>query len=212
MRVALAFGVKQEPIELKPLDWFDDETYFSLGIARHPVVLQMADGTLFFDTVRVLSDIDSLLPNGPVLRTTVIADDAWEALLAWRQRVDSVLERLYAPLAPGFRGIGNHPDALADWKSSVRRRFGLGLEELANDRYDGFAQFARLSHLSELARHLAQQRFYLPQPSLADCLLAADLYPLQMHDGINLPIDMLYYLRRVETLAGVSLNRDWLAQ
>jgi glutaredoxin 2 len=211
-RVRLALGAKRVPLDLRSVDWFDDETFFELGIARQSPVLQTADGTLHTDTTTVLAEIDRLFPEKPALRDGIVDDAAWSALLDWRSRVDAVLERLYAPLAPGFHGIGDNPEALADFKAGVRHRFGMTLEELANDRYDGFAQFAKLSRLPDLARHLIQERFYLGQLSIADCMLAADLYPLQMHDGINLPVDMLYYLRRVEEACRVQLNHDWLAR
>ncbi len=211
-RLRLAFGAKQIPLNIETVGWFDDETFFDLGIARQSPVLRSPDGTLRTDSVAVLAEIDRLLPGTPALRAGVIDDTAWSALLEWRNKVDAVLERLHAPIAPGFRGIGNDAEALADFKAGVRRRFGLTLEELANDRYDGFNQFARLSRLPELARHLARERFYIGRLSIADCLIAADLYPLQMHDGINLPVDFLYYLRRVEEACQIELNRDWLAQ
>jgi glutathione S-transferase len=211
-RLRLAFGAKHVPLDLQPVPWFDDETFFDLGIARRSPVLRAPNGTLHTESVAVLAEIDCLLPGEPSLHTDVIDDAAWAALLDWRHKVDAVLERLYAPLAPGFRGIGDDADALTDYKAAVRHRFGMTLEELANDRYDGFAQFSRLSRLTDLARHLARERFYVGRLSIADCLLAADLYPLQMHDGVNLPVDMLYYLRRVEESCGVDLNRDWLAR
>ncbi len=211
-RLRLAFGAKQVPLKLKPVGWFDDETFFDLGIARQSPVMRLADGTLLTDSVAVLSEIDRLLPAEPLLRIGVIDNAAWSALLEWRNKVDAVLERLYAPLAAGFRGIGDDADALADFKAGARHRFGLTLEELANDRYDGFGQFSKLSRLPELARHLARERFYIGRLSIADCLLAADLYPLQMHDGINLPVDLLYYLRRVEEACQIELNHDWLAR
>ena len=211
-RLRLAFGAKRVPLNLEAVGWFDDETFFELGIARQSPVLQMPDGTLRTDSLAVLSEIDHLLPGEPALRSGVIDDAAWAALVEWRTKVDAVLERLYAPLAPGFHGIGDDTEALADFKAAVHHRFRMTLEELANDRYDGFGQFSRLSRLTDLSRHLARERFYIGRLSIADCLLAADLYPLQMHDGINLPVDMLYYLRRVEEACDIDLNRDWLAK
>jgi glutaredoxin 2 len=211
-RIRLAFGAKRRPLELQPTGWFDDETFFELGIARQPTVLRDDGGRLHTDSVDVLAYIDQLCPETPSLHDGIVDPAAWKALLDWRNGVDAVLERLYAPLAAGFRGMGDDAEALSDFKASVRRRFGMSLEELANDRYDGFAQFSRLSRLPELADHLARERFYIGRLSIADCLLAADLYPLQMHDGIHFPVDMLYYLQRVEDACEVRLNQDWLAQ
>nr|WP_043740231.1 glutathione S-transferase N-terminal domain-containing protein [Thioalkalivibrio nitratireducens] len=210
-RLRLALGAKRLNPALRRLDWFDDETFFELGIARQPCVLQTPDGRVHTDSAEVLAAIDDLFPDSPPLREGLITEAAWAALLDWRQWVDTILERLYAPLAPGFHGIGDQPDAMADFRAWTRHRLGAGLEELANDRYAGYARFARLSRLSELARHLARERFYLGRLSVADCLLAADLYPLQMHDGIHLPINLLYYLNRVEEACGVRLDHDRIA-
>lgn len=211
-RLRLACGYKGIELETVALDWFDDETFFELGVARQSPILQTDDGTLHTDTVTTLRDIDRLFPTGEALSEGVIAEDAWQALVDWRTKVDIVLDRLYAPLAPGFHGIGESAEALADYKAQVQHRFGLSLEELANDRYDGYNQLAKLSRLPELAKHLAASRFYLGHPSIADCVIAADLYPLQMHDGINLPVDMLYYLRRVEETFNTPLDTQWLAR
>ncbi|WP_018138701.1 MULTISPECIES: glutathione S-transferase family protein [unclassified Thioalkalivibrio] len=211
-RLRLACGYKGVELETVALDWFDDETFFELGVARQSPVLQMDDGTLVTDTLTALRDIDHLFPTGEPLAEGVIPEDAWQALVDWRGKVDVVLDRLYAPLAPGFHGIGESAETLADYKAQVQHRFGLSLEELANDRYDGYNQLAKLSRLPELAKHLAASRFYLGHPSIADCVIAADLYPLQMHDGINLPVDMLYYLRRVEETFSTRLDSQWLAR
>lgn len=211
MRIALALSAKAIPFAMQPLQWFDDETFFSLGIGRIAAAVAIGE-TIHTDTMRMLANIDTLFPDAPALRHGVMDDSAWQALCDWRQQVDAVLERLHAPIAPGFQGLGDDPDALTDFKSGIQHRFGLTLEELANDRYAGFEQFTRLSRLPELAKHLAKQRYYLGQFSIADCLLAADLYPLQMHDGIHLPIDLLYYLERVAEHSQVPLNRDWIAR
>ncbi|OOC11099.1 glutathione S-transferase N-terminal domain-containing protein [Thioalkalivibrio halophilus] len=211
-RIRLACGYKGAALETRAVDWFDDETFFELGIARQSPVLATDDGGLHTDTTAALRAIDELFPSGEPLSAGIIADDAWQALLDWRARVDVVLERLYAPLAPGYHGIGEDADALADFKANVQHRFGMSVEELANDRYDGYQQLARLSRLPELARHLAANGFYLGHPSIADCVIAADLYPLQMHDGINLPVDMMYYLRRVEETFNTRLDARWLAR
>lgn len=211
-RLRLACGYKGIELDTRPLDWFDDETFFELGVARQSPILQTDDGTLRTDTLTALRDIDHLFPTGEPLSDGIIAEDAWQALVDWRAKVEIVLDRLYAPLAPGFHGIGESPEALADFKAQVQHRFGLSLEELANDRYDGYNQLAKLSRLPELARHLAANRFYLGHPSIADCVIAADLYPLQMHDGINLPVDMLYYFRRVEETFNTPLDTHWLAR
>lgn len=210
-RLRLALGYKGVEYEDHPLDYHDDETFFELGLARGVPVLQLADGSLHTDSVSILERIDTLFPAAPPLVEGRIEAGAWKALLDWRARCDAVLQRLYAPARPGYAGIGDDAESLAAYKAEVERRFGMSVEALANDRYDGYAQLDRLTDLRALAAHLARHRFYTGAPSIADMLLCADLYPLQLLDGISLPIDLLYYLGRVEEACGISLRDGWLA-
>jgi glutathione S-transferase len=210
-RVRLALGFKGADFEDHPLVYDDDETFFELGVARSVPVLRLDDGILLTDSVQILRDIDDLFPDGPPLVARRIDEAAWQALLEWRAGVAHVLERLYVPGRPAFADIGRDATALAAYKGEVQNRFGMSLEALANDRYDGFSQLSRMSRLDELARHLAKQRFYMGQPSIADLLLAADLFPLQVLDGVSLPIDMMYYLQRVGEACGLDLEEGLIA-
>ncbi|APZ41865.1 glutathione S-transferase N-terminal domain-containing protein [Acidihalobacter ferrooxydans] len=209
-RVRLALGYKGVDFDAHALAYDDDETFFELGVARTVPVLRLRDGSLRTDSLGILHDIDALFPDGPPLVENRIDQTAWQALLDWRASVAHVLDRLYAPGRPGFADIGRDAAALAAYKADVQKRFGMSLEELANDRYDGFTQFSRLSHLDQLARHLARQRFYMGEPSIADLLLAADLFPLQVLDGVSLPIDMMYYLQRVGETCRIDLEEGVL--
>jgi glutathione S-transferase len=203
-RVRLALAFKGVPFEDRPLAWDDDETFFELGIARRVPVLQMDNTPLLTDSIDILQRIDTLFPGTPPLVEGRIDEAAWQALLDWRGSCEAVLERLYAPVRPAYPEIGGDAQILAAYKEEIRHRFGMTLEELANDRYDGFAQFSRMSRLPQLARHLARNRFYMGEISIADMLLCADIHPLQLHDGIALPVDLMYYLKRIEDRCGVS--------
>lgn len=205
-RLRLALGYKGVAYDDRPLDYFDDETFFELGTERTVPVLRMSDGTLLTDAMDVLWRIDALFPGTPALVEGCIDAAAWQALLDWRQRVAPILERLYAPALPAYREIGADEAALAAHKTAVKRRFGLSLEELANDRYAGYAQLERETRLKDLARHLAQNRFYMGRMSVADLILTADLFPLQLLDGIALPIDLMYYFPRVIEACGTRLD------
>lgn len=207
-RLRLALGYKQVAYEAHPLPYDDDETFFELGIARTVPVLQLDDGRLLTDSLAALHDIDELFPDGPPLVTGRIDEDAWAALLDWRRSAEPVLARLYAPLRPAYAEIGSEPDTLAAYKSEVQHRFGMSLEELANDRYAGFEQLYAMSRLKALGAHLAKAGFYMGTPSIADAVLAADLYPLQLLDGVSLPLDLMYYFRRVEEACHCSLAED----
>ena len=210
-RIRLALGHKGVEFDDRALAYHDDETFFELGIARTVPVLQLDDGQLLTDSQSILWRIDELFPGTPPLVAGCIDESAWSALLDWRHRCDAVLERLYAPARPAYHGIGDDPESLAAYKAEVQERFGMSVEELANDRYDGYGQLERLTRLPELARHLARQRFYMGPISVADMLLCADLSPLQVLDGVTLPIDFMYYLGRVEEACHLSLGDGLLA-
>ena len=203
-RVRLALAYKGVPFENRPLAWDDDETFFELGIARTVPVLQLDNTRLLTDSTDILQRIDELFSGTPPLVEGRIHEAAWQALLDWRSSCDAILERLYAPVRPAYREIGADAAILAAYKEEVRHRFGMSLEALANDRHDGFARFSRMSRLAQLARHLAANRFYMGEISIADMLLCADIHPLQLHDGITLPVDLMYYFGRVEACCGVS--------
>lgn len=210
-RVRLALDYKGIDYADRALEYTDDETFFELGVARQVPILQLDDGRLLTDSEEILISIDALFPQTPALVDGRLDPAAWDALLDWRRRVHHVLERLYAPIRPAYRDIGQEPEILAAYKSEVEARFGMSLEALANDRYDGYAQLRQLSRLDDLARHLAQRRFYMGQISSADLLLAADLYPIQVHDGLSLPIDLMYYLQRVADTCNSPLSAGLIA-
>lgn len=211
-RLRLALAGKGVEWEDHPLDYQDDATFFELGVARRVPVLRIGtDSGPLTDVNEILWRIDELFPDTPPLVTGRLAEEAWRALLDWRSRADALLQRLYAPLAPAWQGLGDDPDALAAYRSEVEGRFGVSLEALANDRYAGYTQFARMSRLPELAAMLARERFYAGRPSIADAVLGADLFPLQLLDGVALPIDLLYYLERVTESFGLDLRRGLLS-
>lgn len=210
-RVRLALGYKNVVHEEHALDYGDDETFFELGVARSVPVLRLNDGRLLTDSLAILHDIDALFPEGSPLVEDRIDEAAWQALLGWRANVSHVLDRLYAPGRPAFVDIGSNATTLAAYKADVQNQFGMSLEALANDRYDGFSQFQRMSRIDELARHLAKQRFYMGKPSIADLFLAADLFPLQILDGLSLPIDIMYYLQRVGEHCNIDLEEGLIA-
>lgn len=210
-RVRLALNYKQIPHEPRPLAFDDDETFFDLGIARQVPVLQLDDGSLLTDTLAILRGLDAWFPGTAPIFEGIVDEVAWAALLSWRASVDTILRRLQAPALPGYADIGGNEDALAAYKSLVQSRFGMTVEELSNDRYAAFAQLDGLTNLKALAKHLAQHRYYLGVPSAADMLLAADLYPLQILDGVTMPIDLMYYLQRVEEACRTNLREGLLA-
>ena len=205
-RVRLALGFKAIAHREVALDYYDDETFFELGIGRRGCVLRLSDGTLYDDSISILGRADALFGGAPIL-DGILPQDAWHALLAWRNEIDALLARLYAPLLPAYSDIAASDANLAAYRRDVEQRFGLGVEALSNDRYDGYAQLAARSRLTELARHLARQRFYYAgRISAADFILAADLYPLQLLDGVSLPLDLMYYFERVAGCCRVDLR------
>ena len=206
-RARLALGAKGIPYELIVPDYDDDETFFEMGLARGVPVLRWDDGGIQADPWAALRDIDQH-GSGPTLFAPLEVDQ-WRALQAWREKADRLLERLYAPVRPAYRGLGDNAAHLASYKASTAARFGVSLEELANDRYGTYAQLDALTQFKGLGAFLAQHRFYARTFSAGDIVLTADLFALQLLDGITLPIDIMYYFERVQGICGVDL-RDGL--
>lgn len=205
-RVRLALGYKGVEYRATALDYADDETFFELGLGRRGCVLRLAEGTLLDDSIVILERADALL-GGPPILDGVIPSDAWHALLAWRNGIAALLDRLYAPVRPAYSDISSSEANLAAYKREVEQRFGMSVEALSNDRYAGYAQFAARSRLNDLGRHLARERFYYDgRISAADFVLAADLYPLQLLDGVSLPLDLVYYCERVAAYCKTDLR------
>jgi len=202
-------GYKGIAYDDRPLAFDDDETFFELGVARQVPVLQRDDGMLMTGSLAILRELDHYWPQRPIFEGTV-PPPVWDALLAWRSAADMLLARLHAPVLPAYQGIGDSDQTLAAYKSEITRRFGAGVEELSNDRYAAFDQLMKLAQLKALAAHLSKNHFYLGMPSAADMLLAADLFPLQLLDGVTLPIDLMYYIRRVEDTCQTSLRNGLL--
>lgn len=204
-RVRLALGYKQVPYEAITVAQDDDETFFDLGTARAGCVL-VANGKLLTDTIAILEQADRLL-GGPPLIDSVLPADAWQVLLAWRDSIDAILARLYAAVLPAYNDISADDATLSAFKASVERRFGMSVEALSNDRYDGFAQLAQRSRLPQLAQHLARHKFYFgARLTAADLMIAADLFPLQLLDGVTIPLDLMYYFERVAQACQTDLR------
>ncbi len=215
VRMALAY--LDVPFEDHPLAYLDDETFFSLGVARAVPLLVHDNGRRFHGAVAIFEALDSLYPSAaqarPLLPTHqpgALEEGGWREFLAWRERTGPLRERLIAPVRLAFRDLAFDESAQRAYRNEVRERFGLSVEELASDRYEAWRQFERLADLKGLARRLARQRYYTGRPSAIDMWLAADLFALSLLDGVGLPLDLLYYVERVETLCGRS-PREGLA-
>jgi len=210
MRVRLALAFKNIDLKSVALPFQEDEVFFELGVQRKVPVLVMPDGQVFQDSLQILWQIDELFPQSPPLVDERVDSDAWSALLQWRQVAEPYFQRLYAPLLLAYSDVAESQESIAEYKQQVQHALGVSVEMLANDRYSLYAQLESLSHLKSLSQLLARQGYYLSQPSIADCLLVADLYPLQLMDGINLPIDLLYYLQRIERESGLNMQQGLL--
>ncbi len=206
-RARLALSFKSLPYELVVPDYDDDETFFELGVARSVPVVSWDDGHLDVGAAGLLEEIDRRYPAPSLFAPLAI--EQWRSLGDWRAAVDNILERLYAPIRPAYVGIGDDEAHLASYKASVQARFGASLEDLANDRYAVYGQLESLTRLKDLGAYIAKHRFYAREFSAADVLLTADLFPLQLLDGVTLPIDLMYYFERVQETCRVNL-RDGL--
>lgn len=209
-RLRLALQFKGIDYELIVPDYDDDEIFFTLGVARSAPIVQWSDDVIETNSLAALAALETRYPQ-PSLWAS-LADAQWQALLNWRSRADTMLDRLYAPIRPAYRDIGDNDSHLASYKASVAARFHMSLEALANDRYDAFDQLDHVTHFKELGRFVRQHRFYAGSLSVADILITADLFPLQILDGVTLPIDLMYYFERVQKSCGVDLRAGLIGE
>jgi len=208
-RIRMALSAKKVVYDENALSFWEDEVFFELGVARQVPILKMPNGELYTDANNILWSIDQLFPDTIKLVNARIDAAAWQALLEWRKKVDAVLSRLLAPALLNFIDIAESDESTKSYKKSIRVKYRMSTEELANDRYAAFDQFSKLTNIRALGHHLSEKKFYMEQLSIADILIAADLYPLQCLDGVSLPIDILYYLARVEKACGIDMQEGF---
>jgi len=208
-RIRLALSFKSVTYQLIVPDYDDDETFFDLGVARSVPVVCWDDGHIDAGRADLLQEIDRRVPALSLFAP--LAAGQWEFLCDWRTSADEILARLHAPVRPAYLGIGDNDAHLASYKATVQTRFGASLESLANDRYAAYAQLDSLTHLKALGAYVARHRFYAGDLSAADILLTADLFPLQLLDGVTLPIDLMYYFERVQESCHVNLRDGLIA-
>jgi len=209
-RVRLALGFKRIDYELVVPDFEDDELFFELGVSRSAPVVLWDDGLVQTESLEIWREIEQRFPAPSLFDP--LTDEQWQSIRDWRQAATRLLDRLYAPLRPAYLGVADDEGRLASYKASVQARFQVSLEELANDRYGLYAQLDGLTHFKALGAYVAQHGFYGPALSVADLLLVADLFPLQLLDGVSLPIDLMYYFERVQDRCGVNLRAGLVAE
>lgn len=211
-QIRLALSYKTIAFDSIALAQNDDDIWFELGVARADVALHIPGQPIHTDAMAILRNLDDWL-GGPPLFNGLVDDAAWQALLAWHDSVLHLRDRLYAPVLPAFSDIGGNEHDMAAYKAAVLHRYGMSVEALSNDRYDGFLQLAAQAHLSQLGQHLAKQRFYLNNTlSACDIVIACDLFPLQLLDGVTMPLDLMYYIQRVESACNASLRAGLITQ
>jgi glutathione S-transferase len=202
--VRLALRYKAAPHETVALGDEHDGLFFELGRAIGPFLLMLDDQQVCTDPLAALEGLDAWI-GGPPLFAGLVKPEAWNLLQAWLARSEPLLARLTAAVLPAFADVGGSTGQLARAAAEVERRFGMSLEALANDRYEGYRQLERVADLRGLARHLARHRYFTAGTlTAADLVLACRLFPLQLLDGVTLPIDLLYYIDRVERVCGAS--------
>lgn len=202
--VRLALRYKGAAHQAIPLGDEHDGLFFEHGLAIGPFLLTLDDQRACADPTAALEGLDRWA-GGPCLFDGLVKQEAWNLLHAWLERSGPLLARLTAAVLPAFADVGASPAQLARAAAEVERRFGMGMEALASDRYEGYRQLERVANLRGLARHLARHRYFTAGTlTAADLVLACRLFPLQLLDGVTLPIDLLYYIDRVEKACGAS--------
>lgn len=208
-RLRLALNYKKIDYVDVPLSYWDDETFFNLGVSRSVPVLKMPDGKLLTDINKTLWNIDEVFSSGKNLVNDVIDEPAWQALLDWREKANAILTRMMSPALLNYVDIASDEESVLAYKREVQNKYNMSAEALANDRYAAYDQLAQMTNMKALGQHLSKNKFYMGRLSIADTLIAADLYPLQCLDGVSLPIDILYYLARVEKECNVDLQQGF---
>ena len=208
-RLRLALGYKKVDYIDTPLSYWDDETFFELGVSRSVPILRMSNVDLKTNVNDILWNIDEFFPTNNALVNNIIDKAAWAALLAWRENIEAILTRMLAPALLNYIDISSDEESVIAYKRQVQKKYNMSAEALANDRYAAYDQLAQMTNIKALGQHLSQNKFYMGKPSIADVLITADLYPLQCLDGVSLPIDILYYLSRVEKVCGVDLQQGF---
>ena len=202
LRLRLLCAWRGLNLRLEPRPLRDLETAFDLGFADLPVLVD-GDGRRWTGAVESLPELDAQLGRTPA-NPALMAE--WPAFVAWRAELEPLRQRLLAPILPLYPEISADPEDFAWYRQECERRFGQGPEALANDRYGAYQQLERRGRLRQLARILAQKKFYLEEMSLVDIVLTADFHALRFLDGVTVPIDLLYYFQRVAGQCGLSLD------
>lgn len=202
--VRLALRYKEVAHEAIPLSDEHDGLFFELGVAIGPLLLRLDEQRMCTDPTVILESLDRWVGGRPLF-DGLVKPEAWSLLQTWLARSGPLLARLTAAVLPAFADVGGSAEQYARATAEVERRFGMSLEALASDRYEGYRQLERTADLGGLARHLARHRYFTAGTlTAADLLLACRLFPLQLLDGVTLPIDLLYYIDRVEKACGAS--------
>lgn len=211
-QVRLALSYKAVTFISKNLPQRDDAIWFKLGMARSDLLLRIPGHRYHTNAAYILRNMDLWFGSTPIFNG-LVSEAAWQALLKWRDEIRPLRERLYAPILPAFIDIGIKNRDLTAYKNRTSQRYNMSVEALSSDRYDGFNQLVTLSHLDQLSRHLAQNRFYLNNTlSACDIVIACDLFPLQLLDGVTMPLDLMYYIQRVENTCNASLRDGLISQ
>ncbi|TXF13312.1 glutathione S-transferase [Pelomicrobium methylotrophicum] len=210
--VRLALRYKGVPHKAVPLADDHDALFFELGLAIGPLLLTLDDQRVCTDAKAALEGLDGWLGGRPIF-DGLVKPEAWDALHAWLGRSAPLLARLTAAVLPAFADVGASAETLARVKAEVEQRFGMSIEALSNDRYEGYRQLERVADLRGLAAQLARSRYFTAGTlTAADLVLACQLFPLQLLDGVTLPIDLLYYIDRVEKACGASPREGLLSR
>lgn len=208
-RLRLALAYKKIEYVDEPLSYWDDETFFELGLSRTVPILKMPDDSLKTDVNQILWSIDEIFPAGKNLVENIIDEAAWQSLLVWRDKINAILTRMLAPALLNYVDISASEESVIAYKREVQKKYQMSAEALANDRYAAYDQLAQMTNMKALGQHLSKNTYYMGELSIADVLITADLYPLQCLDGVSLPIELLYYLARVEKTCGLDLQQGF---
>ncbi len=202
VRLFLAFkGIDYESIVLS---YDDDVTPKKLGLPTMLPIIDFGNGKIINESLNILREIEQRHPYpigfiGPI-----------EGKLQWASMVAVNIPQYFDLLIPWYlthyrSEFEQFPTGEKYYRESKEAKRGKTFEELKNERVEIFNKAIR-PHLNEIIDKVEDEYFIMgPTFSVADCVLAADLSGLRIVPDIEVPTEIIHYIKRVEQRCRLNL-------
>ncbi len=196
-RIRLFLSLKGIAYDSVVLSYDDAETPRKLGLTKMLPILDFGEGKILNESLDILREIEQKTPYpigfiGPI-----------EGVLQWASTAVVNIPRYFDLLLPWYPDhyrseFDQFPAGEKYFRESKEAKRGKTFETLKNDRVQIFDENIR-PHLQDIIDKVEDQYFVMgPTFSVADCVLAADLSGLRLVPDINVPIEIINYIDRVE--------------